>query len=47
MSGGNFGEVLHEVPDAVSSDDALGHAVGPPALLVEFRELDAFGKPDG
>ena len=37
MSGGDLGEVLHEVPDAVSGDDTLGHAVGPPALLVEFR----------
>ena len=46
MGWGDLGEVLHEVPHTAFGDDTLGHAVRPPALLVEFGKLDFFGKPD-
>lgn len=39
-------QVLHEVPNRVFGDDALRHAVWPPALFVELRELDVFREPD-
>ena len=42
---GNLGEVLHQVPDGVLGDDALCHAMGPPALLIKLGELNPLGQP--
>ena len=47
MGGGELGEVLHEIPHTAFSDDTLGHAMRPPALLVKLWKLDTFRKPDG
>ena len=47
MSGGELGEVLHEIPHTAFSDDTLGHAIWPPAFFVELWKLDPLGEPDG
>ena len=46
VKGAELGEVLHEIPDRVLCDHALSHAMGPPALLIEFGQLYAFREPN-